>query len=55
MQRGGSHDEGRAGIVKNIDEEWLAGRSLAEMIAIDAYDHYPMHIEALEQAASAIE
>jgi len=46
---------GVTGIVEHIDSAWLEGRSLAELIAIDAYDHYPMHISELDEAASALD
>lgn len=40
------------GIVAHIDPAWLQGRTLAEVIAIDAFDHYPMHYDELDQAAA---
>jgi hypothetical protein len=36
------------GIAKYIDPTWLRGRNVGELIAIDAYEHYPMHFESLE-------
>lgn len=44
---------GPAGIVAYIDPAWLQGRSLAELIGVDAFDHYAMHFDALEEAAEA--
>ncbi len=41
------------GITVYIDPAWLEGRSLAELIAIDAYEHYPLHFAILEAAARA--
>lgn len=35
-----------------IDPAWLKGQTLAEMIAIDGYEHYPMQSEALDAAGS---
>lgn len=43
---------GQEGIAAALDPAWLDGSTLAELIAIDAYDHYPMHFEALEAAAA---
>lgn len=43
----------RVGVVCSIDPAWLRDRSLAEMIAIDGFEHYPMHLAALESAANA--
>lgn len=40
------------GVTAAIDPAWLEGRTLAEMIAVDAYDHYPMHFDALDAANS---
>jgi hypothetical protein len=39
------------GATAALDPAWLEGRSPADLIAIDAYDHYPMHHAALEAAA----
>ncbi|PKQ29508.1 MAG: hypothetical protein CVT60_04990 [Actinobacteria bacterium HGW-Actinobacteria-10] len=41
------------GITKHVDQSWLHGRSLAEMIAIDGFEHYPKHYIQLEKAAAA--
>lgn len=38
------------GATAALDKEWLQGRAPWEMIAIDAYDHYPMHFPALDAA-----
>lgn len=38
------------GITEHIDPAWLQGRTLAEVIAVDGFDHYPMHYEELEEA-----
>lgn len=35
-----------------LDPAWLEGRAPWELIAIDAYEHYPMHYAALEGAAA---
>lgn len=42
-----------AGIAVAIDPAWLEGKSLAELIAIDCFEHYPMHYAQLEAAALA--
>lgn len=42
---------GPVGVTAAIDPAWLKGETLAELIAVDAYDHYPMHHRALEAAA----
>ena len=44
---------GDGGIVRCIDPAWLAGRSLWEVIGIDAFEHYPMHFEDLQKARDA--
>ena len=36
-----------------LDPAWLEGRAPWELIAIDAYDHYPLHYEALDAAVGA--
>ena len=41
------------GITKRIDPAWLEDRTLAEMIAIDSFEHYPMHESVLIAAAKA--
>jgi hypothetical protein len=42
---------GTGGIVAAIDPAWLQGRTLAEVIAVDGHDHYPMHYSHLQDAA----
>lgn len=37
---------------RSIDPAWLGGRTLAELIGTDAFEHYPMHFAELEAAAS---
>jgi len=39
------------GVTAHIDTAWLQGRTLAEVIAVDGFDHYPMHYAELEEAA----
>ena len=34
-----------------LDPAWLGGRAPWELIAIDAYDHHPLHYAALDAAA----
>lgn len=41
------------GATAALDPAWLEGRAPWELIAIDAFDHYPMHHAALEAAARA--
>lgn len=41
----------RTGVTEHIDSAWLQGRTLAEVIAVDCFDHYPMHYEELDEAA----
>lgn len=41
------------GIVEHLDPAWLEGRALWELIAIDGFDHYPMHYEQLDEACRA--
>ena len=36
----------------NLDPSWLQGRAPWEMIAIDSFEHYPGHFEALRAAAN---
>lgn len=43
----------RIGSTAALDPAWLDGRAPWELIAIDAYEHYPMHYAALEAAARA--
>jgi len=40
------------GIALGIDPAWLQGRSLAEVIGVDGFEHYPMHYAQLESAAA---
>ena len=37
-------------LTRTIDPAWLQGRALWEVIAIDGFDHYPMHYRALDDA-----
>ena len=39
------------GITEYIDPAWLDGQTLAELIALDGFDHYRMHCATLETAA----
>lgn len=41
------------GITAHIDQGWLQGRTLAETIGVDCFEHYPMHYAALAAAAEA--
>ncbi len=41
------------GATQHIDPAWLDDKTLAKMIAIDSYEHYPMHIDLLKAAARA--
>lgn len=43
----------RIGSTASLDPAWLEGRAPWELIAIDAYEHYPMHYAALEAVATA--
>lgn len=43
----------RVGMTAFIDPTWLGKHSLGEIIAIDTYEHYPMHFDALKAAAAA--
>lgn len=45
--------EDNDGFVADVDPAWFEGRKLWELIAIDCYEHYPMHYQALEDAARA--
>jgi hypothetical protein len=45
--------ESDEGVTLALDPAWLQGRALWELIAIDGFEHYPMHYEALEEAAVA--
>ena len=40
------------GVAAAVDPEWLHGRSLAELIGIDGFEHYRMHFAQLEAAAA---
>jgi hypothetical protein len=40
------------GVAAGVDPEWLQGRSLAEVIGVDCFDHYPAHFAQLEAAAA---
>jgi len=42
---------GAVGVSAVLDPAWLDGRTLAELLAIDGYDHYPMHYPLLDAAA----
>jgi hypothetical protein len=39
------------GITAHIDPAWLQGRTLAEVIGVDGFEHYPMHYAGLAAAA----
>lgn len=39
-----------AGIAAVIDPAWLGEHTLAEMLGMDTFEHYPMHSEALDAA-----
>lgn len=41
------------GATAALDPAWLDGREVWELIAIDGYEHYPMHVGALEATAAA--
>ena len=43
------------GVTVHIDPAWLEGKSLEELIAIDGYEHYPMHFAILEAAARGVQ
>lgn len=45
--------EENAGFIADVDPAWLEGKKLWELIAIDCFEHYPMHYKALEEAAQA--
>lgn len=42
---------GNEGIAVCLDPGWLEGRRVWELIAIDGFEHYPMHYAQLEAAA----
>ncbi len=44
---------GQGGIVRHIDQAWLDGRPLWEVIGIDSFEHYPMHFDDLQKARRA--
>lgn len=41
-----------SGVSAAVDPAWLQGRSLAELIGVDGFEHYGMHFAQLEAAAS---
>lgn len=41
-----------SGATATLDPAWLGDRQVWELVAIDGYDHYPMHFSALEAAAT---
>ena len=41
---------GDRGATAAVDPAWLQGRPLWEAIAVDGFDHYPMHFAQLEAA-----
>jgi len=41
------------GVAAGLDPAWLQGRSLSEAIAIDGFEHYPMHFAQLDAAAAS--
>ena len=41
------------GVTAAVDPAWLQGRALWEAIAVDGFDHYPMHFAQLEAATTA--
>lgn len=42
---------GSTELTAHLDPGWLQGRTLAELLAIDGFDHYPMHADDLKAAA----
>jgi hypothetical protein len=44
---------GTGGVTAVIDPAWLQGRTLAEVIGVDGYEHYPMHYSHLQDATGA--
>lgn len=40
------------GIMAHIDPAWLQGRTLAQVIGVDAFEHYPMHYDELDLAVA---
>ena len=43
---------GDVGITARIDPTWLQGRTLAEVIGVDGFEHYPMHYAGLSAAGA---
>lgn len=43
--------DGASPLAAHLDPAWLDGHTPAELIAVDAVDHYPMHHALLEAAA----
>ena len=46
---------GVAGVTAAIDQAWLDGHALWELIGVDCFEHYPMHFPVLEAAAGGHE
>lgn len=44
-----------SGATQHVDPAWLDDKTLAKMIAIDSYEHYPMHVDLLRAAGSVEE
>lgn len=44
---------GPAGVAAALDPAWLQGRTLADLLGVDCFEHYPMHFALLEAAAGA--
>ena len=42
---------GSDGLVSHVDPAWLQGHTLAEMLGVDGFEHYPMHYDELRAAA----
>jgi len=42
------------GVTEHLDPAWLEGHSLAELIGIDGFEHYPMHFALLDAAADTM-
>ncbi len=38
------------GVVEHLDPAWLQGRALWELVGIDGFEHYAMHLEQLDAA-----
>jgi hypothetical protein len=43
--------DGPVGVSAYLDPAWLGGRAPWELIGIDGFEHYPMHVGSLEAAA----